>query len=160
MEEKTGFTPKFCKVEKWRSIRTLKRAAKTVFLSTVCPKLYIVQGSWVESKSTMKQNNQAYLKTTPMGILDRVKRYIMVSKFWKYKKTLGSFWWLFWWTTGSWWNIVGVTSRMKKILFLPPASEGWGRWCFHRCLSVHLGGGGGVTPVPGSFPGLWSQVLS
>ena len=65
---------------------------------------------------------------------------------------------------------------------LPPASEGWGKYWFHRCLSVHKGeyprprffprllvpgpfpGEGtpvpdGDTPVPGSFPGSWSQVL-
>ena len=40
------------------------------------------------------------------------------------------------------------------VLFLSPV---WGRYCFHRCVSVHREGG---TPVPGSFPGLWSQVLS
>ena len=31
-----------------------------------------------------------------------------------------------------------------------------GRLCFHRCVSVNRSGG---TPVSGSFPGLWSQVL-
>ena len=44
-------------------------------------------------------------------------------------------------------------------IFLPPATEGWGKVIFSVCLSVHTGTGGG-TPVPGSFPGLWSQVLS
>ena len=34
---------------------------------------------------------------------------------------------------------------------LPPASEGWGRYCFHRCVSVCQQG------VP---HGLWSQVPS
>ena len=28
---------------------------------------------------------------------------------------------------------------MNTVLFLPHASEGWGRYCFHRCLSVHRG---------------------
>ena len=65
-----------------------------------------------------------------------------------------------------------------KSVFLSPASEGLGRDCYYRCLSVHRGGrrGGivqsqalsqvsgpmsisGGTPVPGSFPGLWCQVL-
>ena len=40
------------------------------------------------------------------------------------------------------------------------ASEGWGRYCFHTCLSVHTWGGGGGYPFTGSFPGHWSQVLS
>ena len=31
----------------------------------------------------------------------------------------------------------------------PPASEGWGRYCFHRCLSFHTRGGG--HPSPGFF---------
>ena len=34
-----------------------------------------------------------------------------------------------------------------------------GRYHFHRCLSVHILGRG-VTPVPGSFPGHWFQILS
>ena len=37
------------------------------------------------------------------------------------------------------------------IQLLPTASEGWGKYCFHRCLLSTPGGGG--TPVPGSFPG-------
>ena len=40
---------------------------------------------------------------------------------------------------------------------LPPASEGWGKYCFHRCVSVHRGKD---TPVPGSFQGQCDQVLS
>ena len=32
--------------------------------------------------------------------------------------------------------------------FLPPVSEGWGRYCFHRCLSVHMGRG---YPSPSIF---------
>ena len=28
------------------------------------------------------------------------------------------------------------------------ASKGWGRYCFHRCLSTPGGGGGGLTPSP------------
>ena len=39
------------------------------------------------------------------------------------------------------------------------SSEGWRRYCFYRCLSVHTRGGGG-TSVSGSFPGHWFQVLS
>ena len=27
-----------------------------------------------------------------------------------------------------------------ELVLLPPASEGWGRYCFHRCLSVHTRG--------------------
>ena len=38
----------------------------------------------------------------------------------------------------------------STMQLLPPASEGWGRYCFHRCLSVHTRVGG----VP------QSQVLS
>ena len=34
---------------------------------------------------------------------------------------------------------------------LPPVSEGWRRYCFHRCLSVH---------TCGEYHGLWSQVPS
>ena len=34
---------------------------------------------------------------------------------------------------------------------LPPASEGWRRYCFHRCVSVHIGRGGGY-PSPRFFP--------
>ena len=32
---------------------------------------------------------------------------------------------------------------LETSRFLPPASEGWGRYCFRRCLSVHRGA---VTP--------------
>ena len=59
------------------------------------------------------------------------------------------------------------------MFVLTPASEGWGRYCFHRCLSTHgRWGRGGGTPVLGSFPNsapkpflgggrvLESQVLS
>ena len=28
----------------------------------------------------------------------------------------------------------------RNSTLLPPASEGWGRYCFHRCVSVHTGG--------------------
>ena len=62
-----------------------------------------------------------------------------------------------------------------SIIYLPPSSEGWGRYCFHRCLSVHTWVWGYpclwsqvpsqplvprpflVTPVPGSFPDLSSR---
>ena len=54
------------------------------------------------------------------------------------------------------------------------ASEGWGRYCFHRCVHTRVGASQslvpyqvcgprsfvGCTPIPGSFPGLWSQVIS
>ena len=40
---------------------------------------------------------------------------------------------------------------------LPHASERWERHYFQRCVSVH--GGTPWSLVPGSFPGLWSQVL-
>ena len=53
------------------------------------------------------------------------------------------------------WLLINVPKFLCALL--PPASEGWGKYCFHRCLSVHTEGG---TPVPGSFLGLWSQVLS
>ena len=54
-----------------------------------------------------------------------------------------------------------------QLRFLPPTSEGWGRCCFHRCVSVHRGGGY-PSPrffprslVPGHFWGVpQSQVLS
>ena len=39
--------------------------------------------------------------------------------------------------------------------FIPPVSEGWGRCCFHRCLSTP---GVGRTLVPCSFLGQWYQV--
>ena len=53
------------------------------------------------------------------------------------------------------------------FIALPAASEGWGRYCFHRCLSVH-GGYPSLSPrfslrslVPGPFQGVsQSQVLS
>ena len=32
-------------------------------------------------------------------------------------------------------------------LLLPPASEGWGRYCFHRCVPVKGGGGGYRGPL-------------
>ena len=34
---------------------------------------------------------------------------------------------------------------------LSPASEGWGRYCFHRCVSVNGRGGGGGLVVSGLF---------
>ena len=41
---------------------------------------------------------------------------------------------------------------------------GWGRYCFHRCLSVHTGGTliSGCRPLPNlwSLPSLWSHGLS
>ena len=55
-----------------------------------------------------------------------------------------------------WSRIIIGTGGAVCCYWLPPASEGWGRYYFHRCLSVHRSG----TPVPGSFPGLWSLVLS
>ena len=40
---------------------------------------------------------------------------------------------------------LGVLTKISQFpqnsnfgLLLPPASEGWGRYCFHRCLSVHI----------------------
>ena len=57
------------------------------------------------------------------------------------------------------WDTPGqyLLHQFIRFFFLPPASEGWGRYCFHRCVSVHWRRG---SPVPGSFPGLWSQILS
>ena len=70
---------------------------------------------------------------------------------------------------------LNVRPRNPKLTCLPPASEGWGRSCFHWCLSFHRGDYSsprffprslvlcpfqGGTPVPGSFHGLCSQVLS
>ena len=46
--------------------------------------------------------------------------------------------------------------KAATVVFLPPASEGWGRYCFHRCLSLNKGKGYHCSLVPG----LWSQVLS
>ena len=61
------------------------------------------------------------------------------------------------------------------LLKLPPASERWEKVIFSVCQSTPGAGGGGDTPVPGSFlgpfggrgtlvpgsfPGHWSQVLS
>ena len=91
-EEKTGFTaPNFVKWRKWRSLGILKRATKTVFCRLCVPNFGGLSGStagflmeycwghWEESKSTIKQNNQAYLKTTSTGTLERVKRYIILT---------------------------------------------------------------------------------
>ena len=39
-------------------------------------------------------------------------------------------------------------------VYLPSASEGWGRYCFHRCMSAQRGEG--VSPSR-LVPGLWSQ---
>ena len=65
--------------------------------------------------------------------------------------------------------------KMKFSFSLPHPKDG-GRQCFHRCVSVHKGGEYSSprffsrslapgpfwmgTPVIGSFPGHWSQVLS
>ena len=71
-------------------------------------------------------------------------------------------------------TVFNCCSFPSHLYLLPPASEGWGKYCFHRCLSTPPGGGDtpvlsqvtgpmsflGGTPVPGSFPGHWSQVLS
>ena len=48
------------------------------------------------------------------------------------------------------------------ILSLPPASEGWGRYCFHRCLSLHTRGGGVPTfqPTGGTYHGVERGVVS
>ena len=43
-------------------------------------------------------------------------------------------------------HLVNFTVRIRRV----------GRFCFHRCLSVQVVG----TLVQGSFPGIWSQVLS
>ena len=50
---------------------------------------------------------------------------------------------------------------MKKFTLglLPPAAEGWRRYCFHRCMSVHREATAWFL-VTGSFPGLCSHVLS
>ena len=40
--------------------------------------------------------------------------------------------------------------RTTIMRYISAASEGLGRYCFHRCLSVHMG----------ENPKLWSQVLS
>ena len=53
---------------------------------------------------------------------------------------------------------LSINSMIIELLNIyRPHPKGGGRLCFHRCVSVH---GGGGTPVPGSFPGDWSQVLS
>ena len=61
------------------------------------------------------------------------------------------------------------TSAGGDHKYLPPASEGWGKYCFHRCVSVHKGtrvpqsqvlslvSGPRTFPVPGSFPCFWSR---
>ena len=41
-------------------------------------------------------------------------------------------------------------------VYLPPASEGWGKVLFSVCLSVHISGGGGTPSqvgVEGGYPG-------
>ena len=43
-------------------------------------------------------------------------------------------------------------------IYLPPASEGWGKVMFSVCS--HPGGGGYTSKVPIPFPRLWSHVLS
>ena len=46
---------------------------------------------------------------------------------------------------------------MKFLVLLPPASEGWEKYCFHKCLSVHSGG----TLSPShNTSNHWSHVLS
>ena len=45
------------------------------------------------------------------------------------------------------------------VRFLPPASEGWGRYFFHRCVCPP-GVGSKWSLVPAPFPCLWSHVLS
>ena len=62
----------------------------------------------------------------------------------------------------------GVANKQK---LLPPSSQGWRRYCFPRCVSVHRGKGvplltGPWSLVPGPFPGEWvppgllSHILS
>ena len=74
------------------------------------------------------------------------------------------------------WVMPQYFSDRKLSWWLPPTSEGWVRYCFHRCVSVYTqkgypsprffprslvpGPSQGGTLVPGSFPGHWSQVLS
>ena len=41
----------------------------------------------------------------------------------------------------------------RKNLFLPPASEGWGKVLFSVCQFTPRWGGGGCYPIPG--PGGW-----
>ena len=63
-----------------------------------------------------------------------------------------------------------LSSSQKTVnIFLPPASKGWGRYCFHRCLSVHTQGGVPhlhpiilpLVPCPfWGYPSIWSQVPS
>ena len=55
--------------------------------------------------------------------------------------------------------VTGVTSLAvshRRTFILPPASKGWGKVIVSVCLSVHTLG----YPIPGSFSGHWSQVLS
>ena len=49
-----------------------------------------------------------------------------------------------------------INEKEQSQGLLPPASEGWGRYCFHRCLSVHIGGYPSIrffplSLVPGPF---------
>ena len=53
------------------------------------------------------------------------------------------------------WSIHTDWKQTRSNLLLPPASKGWGKVMFSVC-SPWVGG----TPVPGSFQGLWCQVLS
>ena len=51
-----------------------------------------------------------------------------------------------------------ITQQGQVCIFLPPASEGWGRQCFHRYLSVHTQGLPqsqvlSLVSGPRSFPG-------
>ena len=65
-----------------------------------------------------------------------------------------------------------ATQGYSFLSLLPPGSEGWGRYCFHRYLSVHTRGGGGrVSPspshntstgpmsFPGGYPTDWSSQV-
>ena len=46
--------------------------------------------------------------------------------------------------------------RIQKVIHYSSHPKWGGRYCFHRCLSADRE----VPLVPGSFPGLWSHVLS
>ena len=48
----------------------------------------------------------------------------------------------------------GWQNLLVIIVLLPHTSKGWGRYCFHRCVSVNRGRG---VPL---LTGPWSQVLS
>ena len=70
-----------------------------------------------------------------------------------------------WWTNARWtyFGKYSSSTRWDSILytdiflcFLLPAPEEYGRYCFHRCVSVNRGR---VYPIP-LVPGHWSQFLS